>query len=361
MKERTKRILKITAASIIKNDAAIEGAKTAPWWIAVVMFIIGNFLPIIPIMVNASKTYGAQFISGNVYGYDQALASVSSELGKEDSPYKLEVKDHKLLAYKDGNALVDTWNEDADLTPIATYDAVTEDATTRYLSVYYTDRPFGKGVYSVKQMIKSIEARKLKLGTIEEYDASSEDLSYTPSYLILYKDGVYSKIYKASTEKKQNVAASATYTGMNWKNNEDMDLIQNVLDVEGIEANLADLNYVKAVMNNWKVVFNNGYKDQKVMTFWATSGIYYGIYLGLGIFMGLMMFLLTRGKNNPNRNLNMWITCKIAAWITFSPAVLAMAVAFFWSAAAGIGFIVLMGLRTMWLAMRQLNPIQQQQ
>ncbi len=361
MKERTKRTLKITAASIIKNDAAIEGAKTAPWWIAVVMFIIGNFLPIIPIMVNASKTYGAQFVSSNTYGYDQALVSISHELGQDDSQYKLEVKDHKLLAYKDGNALVNTWEEDADLTPIATYDAVTEDTTTRYLSVYYTDRPFGKGVYSVKQMIKSIEAKKLKLGTIEEYDPASEDLSYTPAYLILYKDGMYSKIYKASTEKKQNVAYTTTYTGMDWKHNEDMDLIQSVLTVEGVEANLADLDYINAVMNNWKEVFNNGYKNQKVLTFWATSGIYYGIYLALGIFMGLMMFILTRGKNNPNRNLNMWITTKIAAWITFSPAVLAMAVGFFWSAAAGIGFIVLMGLRTMWLAMRQLNPVQQQQ
>jgi hypothetical protein len=76
--------------------------------------------------------------------------------------------------------------------------------------------------------------------------------------------------------------------------------------------------------------------------------------------MGLMMFLLTRGKRNPNRNLNFWITTKIAAWICFTPAVLAMIVGFVWSAAAGIGFIVLMGLRTMWLSMRQLSPAMQQ-
>ena len=76
--------------------------------------------------------------------------------------------------------------------------------------------------------------------------------------------------------------------------------------------------------------------------------------------MGLMMFLLTRGKNNPNRGLTFFITCKIDAWITFTPALLGMILGFIWNAAAGLGFIVLIGLRTMWLSMRQLSPTQQQ-
>ena len=77
--------------------------------------------------------------------------------------------------------------------------------------------------------------------------------------------------------------------------------------------------------------------------------------------MGLLMFLLTRGKNNPNRGLTFWITCKISAWIDFTPGLLAMILGFIWPAAAGLGYIVLIGLRTMWLSMRQLNPAAQQQ
>ena len=55
MKIETRRTVRNLFASIIKNDAAIDGAKTAPWWIALILFFVGSFLPIIPIMVNASK------------------------------------------------------------------------------------------------------------------------------------------------------------------------------------------------------------------------------------------------------------------------------------------------------------------
>ena len=72
--------------------------------------------------------------------------------------------------------------------------------------------------------------------------------------------------------------------------------------------------------------------------------------------MGLMLWLLTRGKNNPNRNLTIWVGVKISWWIDFTPGLLAMILGFVWSAAAGLAYIVLMGLRTMWLSMRSLNP-----
>ena len=77
--------------------------------------------------------------------------------------------------------------------------------------------------------------------------------------------------------------------------------------------------------------------------------------------MGLLMFLLTRGKNNPNRNLNLWVTTKISMWIDFTPGLLAMGIGFFYLPAAGIGYIALIGIRTMWLSMRQLNPTAAQQ
>ena len=103
---------------------------------------------------------------------------------------------------------------------------------------------------------------------------------------------------------------------------------------------------------------NDSYINQRVKTFWMNSGLYYGIYLVLGVFMGLMIFLLTRGKANPNRGLTFWITTKISWIACVAPAILAMIAGFFWSMAAGLGFIVLFGLRIMWLSMRSLSPQQ---
>ena len=123
-----------------------------------------------------------------------------------------------------------------------------------------------------------------------------------------------------------------------------------------MDKDIRSIDYVSKVMANWKSVANKAYDNQKVKTFWAVSGIFYGIFFGLNIFMGLMMFLLTRGKNNPNRGLR-FDTCEwIAGWTCMAPGLLAMIVGFIFPAAQQIAFIVLIGLRTMWLSMRQLNP-----
>lgn len=358
MKVETKRTIRNLFGSIIKNDSAIEGAKTAPWWIAVILFIVGNFLPIIPIMVNASKTYGASFIANYTYGYDQALTTCGVKLQAEG--FSFNVNNGELEAKKGDEVIMNTWVEDyefADVKPIAYYNTIIEGVSTRSLNVFYSDRPFSGSGKTIKSLVTSIEKVEYVLNTDKVYDAETDSGSstYIPSYLILYKTGLYSKIYKVGTNK----ASTATYTGTDWKHTANGDLLARVLTVGDLAVDVANANYVAGVTDNWKQVFNETYTNQKWRSFWFTSGLYYGIYLVLTLFMGLMMFLLTRGKNNPNRGLNYFITTKIAAWIIFTPAVLGMILGFIWSAAAGLGFIVLIGLRTMWLSMRQLSPVAQ--
>ncbi len=355
MTNETKRTIRNLFGSIIKNESAIDGAKTAPWWIAIILYIVGSFLPIIPIMVNASKTYGASFVANAIYGYDQALTSCGVQMQAES--YELKVQNHELIAKKDGVELTQTWVETADMNTIATYDTEINGVKTRSLNVYYSDRPRSGSTKTINSLISMIESVKYAINTNEVYNAEvhGDVATYVPSYLLLFKTGLYSKIYKVGTA----TAGSSTYTGFDWKHTNDCDLLETVMTVQNIEANPLDVNYVNGVMNNWRTVFNKAFQTQKTQNFWFTSGLYYGIYLVLGAFMGLMMFLLTRGKNNPNRGLNFLVTWKIDAWITFTPAVLAMIVGFIWNAAAGLAFIVLIGLRTMWLSMRQLSPMQQ--
>lgn len=366
MKLETKNTLRNLFGSIIKNDSAIEGAKTAPWWIAVVLFIVGNFLPIIPIMVNASKTYGASFMTGTIYGYDQALVSCGVQMETEN--YTLNVYDGALTVKKGDVAIQQTWREAeeyefADTKPLVSYNTNANGLVTRALNVFYSDRPFsGKGK-TIKSLVESIEKTQYVVGTDKIYNAETDGdvKTFIPSYLVLYSTGVYSKIYKANT----TTASTSTYTGLDWKHTPNGEILKGLMTVKNGEEELAhnvnDMNYVTGVTNNWKDLFNQTYQNQKLKSFWMTSGIYYGIYIALGIFMGLMMFLLTRGKRNPNRGLNLFVTTKIDAWITFTPAVLGMILGFIWSAAAGLGFIVLLGLRTMWLSMRQLSPVASQQ
>ena len=367
MKDTSKKTLKNVFASLISNDSAIDGAKTAPWWIAIIFLILGTFMPIIPIMVSSSKSYGASFMSGYTYGYEQALASASNDMMKDGYSFKIN-DSHQLLAYKDGNLLeVDA---EAGINLVGYYDSDEKyngaDTKYRALNVYYTDRPFS----GVKALRKTIEATKyylhsnVVLNSVEDETQkqalidASEGKSYIPSYVILYKEGLVSRIYKYASES----AAASTYDGCDWKKFEaDTDLLTKVCTVEGYdlakaEENVKDIKYVEGVKANWANVYNKAYQNKKVQSFWFTSGLYYGIYLVLAFFMGLLMFLLTRGKNNPNHNLTLWHTVKISMWIDFTPGLLAMILGFVWSPTAGIGYIALMGIRTMWLSMRQLNP-----
>ena len=368
MKDTTKRTVKNLFASLIKNDSAIDGAKTAPWWIAVILFIIGTFLPIIPIMVNNSKTYGAQYLSSYVYGYEQALASKATEL--KDKGYTFKVEGKSLIARYNDEVLSNTYEEvdgvSKDETPLAVYQTVkagsvygleVETVTQTSFQIYYSDRPYSKGTKSISKLVSAIEAKKYTLveGVETVYDASvhgKKAATYIPSYLILYKEGFYSKIYKTNSSS----VGSSTYTGYDWKNAKFEELLTSILTVEGVETNLSNANYVNGVLENFKAIANDAYKNQKTYTFWFQSGLYYGIYLALGIFMGFMLWVLTRGKNNPNRNLTVWVGIKISWWIDLTPGLLAMILGFVWSAAAGLAYIVLIGLRTMWLSMRSLNP-----
>ena len=357
MRDTTKRTIRNLFTSIIKNDSAIEGAKTAPWWIAVILYIIGTFLPVIPIMVNNSKTYGAQYISSNVYGYEQALATSATNL--KAAGYEFKVENKALIEYYNGEAVTMTYEEvdgvSKDEAPIYTYETNKEGVKQYAFQVYYTDRPYNKANKSVTALIKNIEARKYVVGGEEAYNVDTHGKkasTYIPSYLVLYRDGFTSKIYKSNSA----TAASSTYGGMDWKNANFEELLTNILHVANVDPNLLDSRYVNGVLDNFKVIANNSYKNQKQYTFWFQSGLYFGIYLALGVFMGFMLWVLTRGKNNPNRNLSVWVGIKISWWIDLTPGILAMILGFVWSAAAGLAYIVLMGLRTMWLSMRSLNP-----
>lgn len=363
MKDKTKKTLKTAFGSLIMNDYAIEGAKTGPLWLAIVFFVIGTFLPIVPIMVNASKTYGASFLSNNIYSYETNLASCAIQL-KDVEHYAFNVENNTLVARKDGAVQEQTWTEvDAvskDETPIAYYEATRDGITQREFEIYYSDRPYNKTTKSITALKKTIENRIYVQGGTELYnqDVHGKNAStYKVSYLLLYKDGMFSRIYAHNN----TTTTSSTYTNMDWKNAKFDELLTNILTVNGVEQNVYNDIYLNGVLDNFKAICNDAYKNQKTYTFWFNSGLYYGIYLALGFFMGFMIWILTRGKNNPNRGLNILTAFKISWWIDFTPGLLALAVGFMWNQAAGLAYIVLMGIRTMWLSMRSLNPAPVQQ
>jgi hypothetical protein len=74
--------------------------------------------------------------------------------------------------------------------------------------------------------------------------------------------------------------------------------------------------------------------------------------------MGFLMWILTRGKNNPNNYFTPWLTQKVEARLALSPAIITLIAGFFLVNQAPLIFILTLGLRVMWISMKELRPQQ---
>ena len=360
MKANTKEMLGDLFLSHFSNARAVSAAKTRHLLFAIIFLIIGNFLPIIPLMVRAGTSYGSSFLSGNTYGLEISMAQQTHEISEN---YLFKVNDeNKLLMYDKSNNLVNR-TEDEEEQPIVTH-YVNENTKQIDLEIYYLNRPLtskNKEEKTIRSFVTGLEKTTYLVGSTEKYeleDKKDKTAVYKPSYIVLYPEGLVMAVYA----EKATSPAGTSYGGSDWKRFEkNVDIIGSMSKVVNEDSSetpydLRNSNYTDGVLKNWKTTFNKSYENRKIVNFWATSGIYYGIYLALTIFMGLLIFLLTRGKKNPYNYLSL-LTCeKIEAWICFAPAVLGMVVGFIFANFAVMAYIMLLGLRTMWLSMKQLRP-----
>lgn len=360
MKPRTKELLSDLLLSQFSNTRAISAAKTSSFIFAVIFFILGNFLPIIPLMVRAGTAYGASFLSSNTYGLEISMTAQTHEISEN---YILKVNEqNQLLAYDSSNNLLERSAEDEEKPLVNHY--LNQNSGQIDLEVFYLNRPEtskDKSVKTVKDFVSVLDEKTYKCGTAELYTKTDKDdvtAVYKPSYLILYPKGLVMAVYPDNG----TTMAASSFGGSDWKKFEKnvnlLDSLVKVADSDGkdVSYDIRNSTYTDGVLNNWKQVFNKTYENRKVYNFWATSGIYYGIYLTLTIFMGLLIFLLTRGKKNPYNYLS-FMTCQtIEAWCCFAPAILGMVIGFIFANFAAMGYIMFLGLRTMWLSMKQLRP-----
>ena len=210
---------------------------------------------------------------------------------------------------------------------------------------------------SKKIVYNAVTSTMYTIGTTTKTDDKTN--AYTPSFMVLFKDTIYVVVYAANSTTALTSSYAGDFKTMKATNTGLTDFLK-VTNKDGSEvaANLYDENYTNGVLKNFKRVLDKSYETLKVRNTWGTSGIYLAIFAGLSIVMGFVMWLLTRGKNNPNNYFTPWLTQKIEARLAFSPALITMIVGFFLTQYIPIAFILLIGLRVMWMSMKELRPIQ---
>lgn len=367
MKQRTKENLGNIFGSLFSNQRAINGSKHNPWWVAIIMFVLGVLLPIVPITVNQYNTYGASFLAGNTYGWENQVTKATLDLYVEG--YDFVVGDNNLISFYDykNNQPVSVAKDSE-----AVYTYTNEVTGQIDYQVYYTEKPLkssDKNTKTVSDLVDALVAKRWILGTNKESDgtenqetseSAEEVLYYRPSFTLIYNQGIYNYL------AKPNSTEAATTTGGDWTHTpKGTTILKDALTVDGFdlpttqdEANtlFKSTSFVNQVYENWVDLYNESYLTTRDTTTLQSALIFAGVYAALSLFMGLMVFLLTRGKKNNFNYLTFWACFKIEAWASVAPGILGLILGFILPAYSMMYFIIFLGLRTMWLSTKQLRP-----
>ena len=339
--------------TIISNQACIEAGKSLPWWIAIIIGLISTFIPVIPTMVNISKTNGETFISGNYnYSFD-VNASIATLQMHNDGIEFVTDENHYLTYYK--NDVVQNPSEPELLTSHVN----TQNGQYDVLAYWLVDTQDKTVNDHYKQFIANkYIVDTTTLGSSTDPEGTSY---YIPTIIFYHKEGTAMYLPKYdSTTTASSFSGDFINVPAGTKVNERLLTVAGYDNIP-TDVNNMDKKYIEGVYNNYKSFYNECYQAMKSKSLIMSTFIYWGIYVGLTLFLGLLIFLLTRGKRNFNNYLKWYQCLSIAGWATFSPGVLGMILGFFMASYAIMFFILLMGVRIMWLSMKQLSPTYQAQ
>ena len=371
MNPKVKFTLVNSFSGLISNQAVIDGSRGSPWWVAVIFFLFASFLPLIPTFAQLSKMNGATFISGLNYGLDDQLARFAYR--EKINGYEFKVESGKLHYYENFNFETHTGTEKEFINPakVENYFAdrkcefsIVNSVTNQFDAKFYfwSDENLIANVNEVTKQTYLVKGNNGIDGQTIPTPEMKDTSVYLPNIIIFTPTTMAVALYKANT----NTAAGTSYGGLDWLNTRnDIGLVERLLDKEftNVIAPEDEDKFVNKfrgdVLNVFKGICTETYLNQKNKTKWANTGIYLAIYSGVIIFLGLIVFILTRGKNNPYKFLNIWECQKISWWAAASPAILGtlMSLIFSGNTIGQMAFILLVSLRVMWLSMKQLRPM----
>lgn len=361
-------------ASLFKNKAAYDHGRKEKWWVATLLFIFSIIIAIIPAMVMVSKTNGSDNLKGSLYHTDIALTKFVETLDTNNVDLKvIEEASGKKVFSDNGTGFTTTvgtkiytltsdsvtsdipYYSYSEVKTIATRDendVVTyTDVNFEYLRVYYTahlDTTYLNGNVITEPEV-FLANRLLNL--------TGEDAkNNVTSHLIIGKTALYMRLYNPNKLNEPNSAltfdgrTNSLEVGLNIRD-------FGKVDVDGKPILKTDMDYADKVVANFAKMQDAAYTEVKTQRFWISTGMYAIIFTGIGLVMGLVIFVATRGKMNPNRDLKFFEAMKVGAWLLPTPALLTLILGFILPESFfQTIFVMALGMRSVWLTMRTLGP-----
>lgn len=340
--------------SLINNDACIEGGRTKRWFFAVIFAVLSLVMAVLPIMVTSLQAQGSDFTAGNyLYNYDNAIVAFSDSLADNNlSMVVSEDANGRFLAVDKSQ-----WEAAYTANAYKQYVHLNNDSKVDF-EVYYTEAVGQEFVdyYTLVSQNKS---------PIDGSWREAADTARSTSYLIFGRERMVGQLFQPGNTTALS-GVSGDYLkldlGFDFKSLATVE-IDGVTYVTSHDDKFSEPNgflsidaYRSQIQNRWNDVYDAVYYNTKMVTARDSTLIMLGVDALLIFFMGLMIFILTRGKRNPFRIYTFWETQKIAYWASFTPSLLALIFGFIFTEYAVMIFVMLIGVRIMWMSMKSLKP-----
>ena len=345
---------KLIMKSLINNDACIEGGRTKRWFFAVIFAVLSLVMAVLPIMVTSLQAQGSDFTAGNyLYNYDNAIVAFSDSLTDNNlSMVVSEDANGRFLAVDKSQ-----WEAAYTANAYKQYVHLNNDSKVDF-EVYYTEAVGQEFVdyYTLVSQNKS---------PIDGSWREAADTARSTSYLIFGRERMVGQLFQPGNTTALS-GVSGDYIkldlGFDFKSLATVE-IDGVTYVTSHDDKFSEPNgflsidaYRSQIQNRWNDVYDAVYYNTKMVTARDSTLIMLGVDALLIFFMGLMIFILTRGKRNPFRIYTFWETQKIAYWASFTPSLLALIFGFIFTEYAVMIFVMLIGVRIMWMSMKSLKP-----
>ena len=364
MSASTKENLKLGASAIISNAAVVELGQKKPWYGAIITALLSVVLAALPILTTSLKTKGGDILKGTTYGYETGLVHFQQDLNAFEKKVEWNVEKGSLTVTRwkeflstesSGSIETEPWyhhvsnvTNKVDFAVFVAFNSKTE--------TLLEGKDFSDYVAKVYNGINPSTGAKIgttlnvNVGTPSSESAETTSDKNHVNTIIFGKNTFRVMKAKANGEwAEASVGSLRDYSGGELPLNS---LVKNVSDEpDAVETYIADTK--KA----WSNYLDKAAEKQIIGSAWKMTGLMAAIFVFFVFFMGLMIFIMTRGKNNPYRIYTFWMTQKMSYWGAFTPALLGMIIGFFVRVEIlQFLFIILFGLRIMWLSMKTLRP-----
>ncbi len=303
--------------SLFNNEIAKEiGVKY--WAISILIFFISITCTIIPTAVTESTRKGSSSVnnSNNDLIVDVLYKYATSDSNTSD----FKIENHKLLRLDDKTG----------------QEVVTFERNDNKIGIYYLNTDVSINGTFAEQRSKIVENNNTFNG-----------------FIFLGNDAFTCTLYKDKTLATQLAATSGGY-----KNFEDVKSLKGYLN-NNVDSSKT-VNEVKAqIMTNFYTFCDTSYLDARMTNTLIQVGMLAGINAGVTIIMTLVLYIMSRGKQNPNSLLKFYQVLGIGFYTSITPALLSMILGFMFAGAfqtVCMLYIMTYGFRCMWLAMKYLRP-----